>query len=138
MFAPRMVWRGINEQTIPLALSLLLDSLTRWNVETMCLAKAAGFRIPPLYSGIVRYIEEDYTSEHPEDWLDWIEVLRQGGGDCEDLACYRAAELRVSGETARAMFHRRPLRDGRTLFHIFVQRGSGALEDPSRILGMPG
>lgn len=138
MFAPRMVWRGIDNQTIPLALSLLLDTLTRWNVATMALARGVGLEVPPLYSGRLRYIEEDYTSVHPEDWLDWLEVNRQGGGDCEDLACYRAAELRLAGEPARAVFHRRPLPSGRTLFHIFVQRGDGSLEDPSRILGMPG
>jgi hypothetical protein len=138
MFMPRMVWSGINNETIPLALALLLSVLTRWNVITMRMARAAGMQIPPLYSGALRYIEEDYTSEHPEDWLDWVEVNQQGGGDCEDLAAYRAAELIVNGETARPVFHRVLLPDGRTLFHIFIERANGVLEDPSRLLGMPG
>lgn len=138
MFAPRMVWRGVNEQTIPLALSLLLSALTAWNVATMRRARAAGLVVPPLYAGHLQYIEEDYRSIHPEDWLDWLEVNLQGGGDCEDLACYRAAELQLAGESARPVFHRRAMRDGRTMFHIFVERGDGSLEDPSRLLGMPG
>ncbi len=134
-----MVWRGVSEKTIPRALCLLLDALTRWNFLTMRDARAAGILVPPLYGGRLRYIAEDYTSEHPEDWLDWLEVNRQGGGDCEDLATYRAAELQLAGETgARAVFHRKVLPDGRTLFHIFVQRGNGSFEDPSRLLGMPG
>jgi hypothetical protein len=142
MFMPRMVWAGIDDTTIPVALCLLLRAFTDWNVYTMRRARDRGVPAPPLYAaaraGLVRYIEEDYTSTHPEDWLDWREVLRQGGGDCEDLAAYRAAELQLQGEHAQAMFHRRVMSNGSTMIHIIVQRGNGRLEDPSRLLGMPG
>lgn len=130
MFRPRMVWGGIERWRDP-ALSLLLAMLTRWNRFVM-----KRTTVPPLYEAGVRYIREDYESVHPEDWLDCLEVLSQGGGDCEDLACYRAAELQLRGERARAVWHRRSLGNGRTLLHIFVERGDGTLEDPSRLLGM--
>lgn len=114
-------------------LSLLLHMMTEWNVFLM-----RRLNVPPLYRAGVRYIREDYESIYPEDWLDCIEIMSQGGGDCEDLACYRAAELRVRGERARTAFHRKRMPDGGQLVHIFVERANGALEDPSRLLGMEG
>ncbi len=142
VFRPRMVWAGIDDRTMPVALCFLLKSLTDWNVWSMRDALSQGRQVPSLYAaaraGAIRYIEEDYNSVHPEDWLDWQEVLIQHGGDCEDLACYRAAELIVSGEQATAMFARKILRNGQTMIHIIVKRGNGQLEDPSRLLGMPG
>ena len=96
----------------------------------------SGLPLPSLYGSGVRYIREDYTSEHPEDWLDILETIHQGGGDCEDLACWRTAELQHAGERARVVWHRRLIGPGQTLLHILVQRADGRLEDPSRILGM--
>lgn len=114
-------------------LAQLLDCLTRWNVDLMTHYRG---RVPPLYSAGVRYKRENYQGIHPEDWRDCLEVVRRGGGDCEDLACYRAAELRMQGEPARAMFVERETPAGGRLFHIVVQRRGGRLEDPSRQLGM--
>lgn len=147
MFTPRMLWRGTatDKEATNKALSILLKCMTDWNVYLMtrqCLPplKEAGVRcmprLPGLYDSGARYIKEDYDALHPEDWLDVLEVLAQGGGDCEDLACYRAAELQVQGEKACAVFHRKTLSGNRTLVHILVQRADGSLEDPSRRLGM--
>ena len=63
-------------------------------------------------------------------------------GDCEDLACWRVAELRMAGErnaTHAISVDDLPDRSGRivTTFHIFILRGDGRSEDPSRLLGMP-
>lgn len=133
MIRPRMVFSGATEERAPRALAVLLDAMTRWNLELMRENPGA---FPPLYEAGVRYQREDYKGAHPEDWRDAPEVLRRGGGDCEDLACYRAAELRAQGEAARAMFHAADRADGGRLFHIIVRRGDGSLEDPSRALGM--
>lgn len=129
-FKPRMVWRGFAHWRDE-ALSHLLGSLVGWN--RFLLSQAP---LPSLYGSGVRYIREDYTSEHPEDWLDILETIHQGGGDCEDLACWRTAELQHAGERARVVWHRRLIGPGQTLLHILVQRADGRLEDPSRILGM--
>ena len=133
MIRPRMVFSGATGERAPRALSVLLDAMTRWNTELM---REAPGTYPPLYGSGMRYQRENYSGPHPEDWRDAPEMLRRGGGDCEDLACYRAAELRVQGEPAKAMFHAAERSSGGRLFHIIVMRGDGSLEDPSRALGM--
>ena len=56
--------------------------------------------------------------------------------NCEDLACYRIAELRVRhGENALPYVTAKKIGTF-TLFHIQVEREDGSIEDPSRILGM--
>jgi hypothetical protein len=125
-----MTWDGAEGAFTPAALSLWLDSMVKWNrllIET--------HRIPELYSSGLRYQREDYDSVHPEDWRDAIAMLKHGGGDCEDLATLRVAQLQKAGEPARVVFVERPHAKGR-LFHILVERGDGTLEDPSRMLGM--
>jgi hypothetical protein len=89
---------------------------------------------PALYRAGVRYREEPQGAER---WRSIPWVLRAGWGDCEDLCCWRVAELRAAGERAfaRSAFKRRA---GGWLVHVFVERGNGTLEDPSRLLGMKG
>lgn len=86
--------------------------------------------VPPLYeSGIVyRSMPTDRRA-----WKTPAGVMRDGHGDCADLAAWRIAELRKAGK--RAGF--RILRTRRNgLFHIVVALASGRVEDPSRKLGM--
>lgn len=97
------------------------------------------YKLPPLYrSGVVYAREEAKACWRPtnggcEDWLSAQMVYEQRRGDCEDLACYRAAELIRRGERARAV----PIKT-RQGWHIVVRRGDGSTEDPSRMLGMHG
>lgn len=89
---------------------------------------------PSLYQSGVRYKREPKTLDH---WISIPFVLRRRFGDCEDLASWRAAELRVHGEDASAIpKHVKTWPDGSKLFHILVKRGNGRLEDPSKRLGM--
>lgn len=85
---------------------------------------------PSLYDAGVRYQREVGT----ERWLTPSQTFAAGRGDCEDLASWRAAELRVSGEDPEA--RARVLRSGPRTWHAVVERGDGTLEDPSRELGM--
>lgn len=80
---------------------------------------------PPLYDSGVRYRREP-TSARFENWWTIPDVLRAGYGDCEDLACWRAAEC---GGRAFAV-------EVPTGYHILVRRPDGRIEDPSRRLGM--
>lgn len=91
----------------------------------------AVFNLPPLYDAGVRYIREG--AQPREEWRSAVEVIEHGGGDCEDLATYRAAELQLAGEDARAIAVRSSLG-----WHIVVRRGDGTIEDPSARLGMLG
>lgn len=88
---------------------------------------------PWLYYSGVRYQAE---APGKEQWLTIPIVLAQGFADCEDLACWRVAELIVRrGERAKAIWSGRE-KNGRRLYHIRVQRADWRVEDPSLILGM--
>jgi hypothetical protein len=107
-------------------------------LEALALVDAIELRrdpsIPPLYASGCVYIKEPPGQD---DWLDISEIRRLGGGDCEDLVAWRVAELRAAGERARFDVERYLIgRD--TVFHIFVRRGDGSAEDPSKLLGMHG
>lgn len=57
--------------------------------------------------------------------------------NCEDLACWRAAELRVRfGVQATPTFTYKVRANGSYLYHITVRLPDGRIEDPSRRLGM--
>ena len=104
------------------AIEAALEGLVALNVERM-----ARRRYPPLYATKIRYRREPRGQE---DWQSADRVLAAGSGDCEDLAGYRAAELRIGGELAYAGVV--PIADGK--YHAVVYRGDGSIEDPSRVL----
>ena len=85
---------------------------------------------PPLYLSGVVYQREPSGSEV---WQTPYHALGTKAADCEDLSCWRSAELWALGETrARPTVKRISPR----LRHILVQRADGTIEDPSLILGM--
>jgi len=82
----------------------------------------------------VRYAEEPPGQE---DWQDIPTTMKLGWGDCEDLACWRAAELRVRHNVqAEPTFIWKLRANGGYLYHILVKYPDGRIEDPSRTLGM--
>lgn len=123
-----MPFEGERELSVALALLTVID---------VCQMKWR--KLPQLYRSGVYYEREDAKQcwlpmkGGCEDWLSAEQVIAQGKGDCEDLACYRAAELILKGERARAI----PIRT-RIGWHIVVRRADGTREDPSRVLGMHG
>lgn len=114
--------RGRSQKTI----LILLNALVAINIEWL----KEHPRTPPLYQSGIRYQHETV-----ENWQAIPELLASKRGDCEDLACYLAAELRVKGIAARP-FLKSKTRDGFTLFHVVVQLPNGQILDPSRRLGM--
>lgn len=101
----------------------------------MNMAYLSHHEVPLLYKSGLKY-EKDSA----DTFSDIPTILKAGVGDCEDLCAYRVAELRLFGEhRARcvALFQRndnnRPLPYN---IHILVMRKNGALEDPSKLLGM--
>ena len=100
---------------------------------------------PPLYKSGVRYRYQGTVQGMVtgiDHWWDVPTCLQYGEGSCEDLACWRAAELQLRGERgARPFVTQRPNHGtGQEIFHIIVIRGEGPRqgqrEDPSRLLGM--
>ena len=111
-------------------LRLMLLSLTE--INKMHLKADPG--IPLLYESGVRYEEEPPGQE---DWQDCLTCIKLRVGDCEDLACWRAAELQVRyGIMAQPTFIWKVRPNGGYLYHIQVKYPDGRIEDPSRRLGM--
>ena len=115
-------------------LRLFLEALTAANVAYL----QAHPDAPKLYASGVRYRTEKPKLKGtpiPEEWLSIPYVIRQGWGDCEDLACWRTAELLQQGVKAQPVFTFR--RVGRfSIYHIMVRLPDGTIDDPSRRLGM--
>jgi hypothetical protein len=134
LYAPHFQLRAfdtLTERAKEAALVHLLEALTAVNVSWLHEHGGA----PWLYESGVRYEEEPPGRD---EWQDIPETLLRREGDCEDLACWRLAELRVrSGEHA-VPFVKRSVHGPRTIYHVAVRRADGVLEDPSRILGMRG
>ncbi len=61
-------------------------------------------------------------------------VIGRGWGDCDDMAPYKAATLRVTGVDpgARAIVRK----SGPKRWHAIVERSDGTIDDPSRETGM--
>jgi hypothetical protein len=121
------------------SLQIMLWALVSWDVYLLQLYRKAGKPLPPIYTADVRYIREP---EGQEEWLDVMAVLKAKGGDCEDLAAWRCAELRVDGVPARPAWRHRIVENVDTkkqfsLYHIVVWTPSG-IDDPSARLGMGG
>jgi len=87
---------------------------------------------PRLYDAGVCYKAEPLGQER---WCDIPNVIKRRQGDCEDLACWRAAEIVAGGGVARPIFKLRVFGQFR-VYHILVQHGDGLIEDPSYVLGM--
>ena len=85
--------------------------------------------LPPLYESGARY-----RVTGSREWRFADQIASEGWGDCEGLAPYRTAELRISGEDPGARVA--TYRTGPTKFHAVVERSTGQIEDPSAILGM--
>lgn len=89
---------------------------------------------PELYSSSVLYKLEAKT----EIWQDIPTTLARGFGDCEDLACWRIAELQAQGINAMPYLTWRSRGNGSVVYHALVRHPDGLIEDPSRALGMHG
>jgi len=112
----------------------------RAQVETLARVNVAYLKrhpTPPLRKAGIRYIRErGLWGGRPrrERWQSIPEVLKNRGGDCEDLAAWRIAELRVRGIPAQARIET----NHRGGWHITVKiKGfPGWYCDPSKELGM--
>lgn len=113
-----------------LAITGLMDGLVTANRIWL----AAYRDTPALYDSPVLYQAEKQT----EIWCDIPTILEKGFGDCEDLACWRIAELRNQGINAMPFITWRdnPGKIGGTIYHALVRWPDGRIEDPSRALGM--
>jgi hypothetical protein len=132
LYAPHFQLRAFDTLTESArldALAHLLEALTLVNVAWLREQTGA----PWLYESGVRYEEEPPGRD---EWQDIPETIKRREGDCEDLACWRLAELRVRSLEDARPFVKCTVYGPRTVYHVAVRRSDGRIEDPSRVLGM--
>lgn len=139
-------FRPVTER-VPFVLSCLRSDFDREHVSDKCIKAClraltkhdvdwlrAHPSTPSVYASGVRYEEEPLGAD---DWADIPTCLKLMVADCEDLACWRAAELRVRHRIAAGPKSNRKHRPrGGLLYHIVTKYPDGRDEDPSRRLGM--
>ena len=114
-------------------LDILLDALVK--IDELYLRLTPG--TPHIYKSGVRY----YHYADREEWLAIPECLHEKIADCKSLCAWLVAEYHVSGIDPGARCCKKystiETDFGKLLlYHIQVQRSSGAIEDPSVQLGM--
>jgi len=97
---------------------------------------------PLLYGSGVKYFDDSHLDcwkgvcrTQEDDWQDVHTCIEKKYGDCEDLCCWRIAELWHRGIKAMPL-PRLERSEGGQLWHILVLWPDGREEDPSAILGM--
>ena len=105
----------------------LMEALVQINKMYLLMNK-----VPMLYDTNVIY-----KIEAGEIWKDIFNILKDGNGDCEDLACWRIAELQLAGISARPYIKWRKV-GGTWIYHALCWTPGNKIEDPSLALGMQG
>jgi len=141
-------------------LTLMLEGLIKvneWHIRRQMKKAMAGLGLPfPMLYDTGIYYQEDPPGQ--ENWRDCFAILEHfaktgKGVDCDQLVCWRVAELRCSGinaepvikwqnipqATARRLYPTMPIGpDGLWMVHCCVRFPNGDIEDPSKLLGMGG
>jgi hypothetical protein len=122
----------VNVPPAPGALEAMAEGLVRLNMWLFEAAeRRGGIELPPLYETGIVYRREPKGREWWETAADALGLVADRSGDCEDLAAFRAAELRYYEDVdARVKVIRTP----RGSFHAVVEHPDGTIEDPSRVL----
>lgn len=110
-------------------LDAALESVTRLNEQLLKEGKAPTFQ-EALKRG-VQWKPEPPGQEH----FDHAGIVaHRGHGDCDDLAPWEAASLRITGTDpgAKAVV----VRSGPQMWHAIVERSDGSIADPSKAAGM--
>jgi hypothetical protein len=113
-----------------LAIKDMMEALCKVNIRYL---QMYGERVPDIYKSGVVYDVEDGT----EEWLTIPYIMAAKWGDCEDLACWRAAELVVRHRVNAKPDVRARRINGVWRAHAIVRLPDGSTEDPSVKLGMP-
>jgi hypothetical protein len=73
-----------------------------------------------------------------ERFRDVGRIIERGRADCDNVATWRAAELRQNGIKADPYITWKKRSDGGFTYHVIVRWPDGTTEDPSLLLGMGG
>ena len=89
----------------------------------------------PDYPSVYAFARYEREPLGREQWQTADQLLRTRVGDCEDLASYQVAWLKVTGRDPHAKI---AIKRSSVGYHVVVKRGDGSIEDPSASLGMWG
>lgn len=117
------------DKVTPEALNGALEAVTRVN-ESLIGARHVPLAQDAIKRG-VRWSPEPFGEERFDNAAI---VVGRGWGDCDDLAPYEAASLRVTGADPGAFARVFP--SGPNRWHAVVQRSDGSIDDPSQWAGM--
>jgi hypothetical protein len=116
------------EHVEPSVINAALEAVTRLDHNMIASGDAPLF--DPSNPG-VKWRPEPMGDEHFDNAGT---VEQRGWGDCDDLAPWRAASLRATGEDPGAVAIVVP--SGPNMFHAIVRRSDGSNDDPSQDAGM--
>ena len=104
--------------------------------ETSVLRRELGLRAhKPGVAKVLKKVQEVFGGERFRD----VGVLvGRGKGDCDNIASWRAAELRQAGVKANPRIKGRKRPGGGTTYHVDVMWPDDSSEDPCLLLGMGG
>lgn len=106
-----------------------LEAVTRLNEQMITSGEV------PTFDRALRYGIQWRPEPPGEEHFDSADkVIKRKAGDCDDLAPYAAASLRVTGEDPGARAVVRP--SGPKRWHAIVERSNGSIDDPSLRAGM--
>jgi hypothetical protein len=104
--------------------------------EVAILRKALGAKaLMPSVAEVLSTVQAVLGGER---FRDVGRIIENGRGDCDNVACWRVAELRQSGIKASPYITWKPRLDGGVTYHVLVKWPDGTHEDPSLLLGMGG
>lgn len=115
----------------PDVLNAILEATTLANAKLLQNGEAPTVR-EAIRDGL-RWKPEDFADGEHFD-LAPVAAAR-GWGDCDDLAPWLAAEMRLRGDPGAAAVVRR---SGPKRWHVVVRDGAGVIHDPSKWAGMKG
>ena len=115
--------------TNPDVIDAALEAVTRTNEQLI-----RDGRVPTAAEAIAAGVKWRPEPPGDEHFDNAARVASRGWGDCDDLAPYHAASLRVTGEDPEA--RATVIRTAPKRWHAIVERSDGSFEDPSAEAGM--
>jgi hypothetical protein len=121
---------SVEPENVPERAALMVGDLVETLVARNMQLLAARPTFPKLALSLVAYVA------NPLLWQDAVSCLKAGKGSCQDLAAWRIAELRLSGEPDAGVHVEVRETETGPLHHVTVRRGDGRVEDPTKRLAL--
>jgi hypothetical protein len=114
-----------------------------WLAHVRALEDLVAWQLPLLYESGVRWAPEPWAPRQGrpsgvEEFAPPTWIYARGWGDCDDVAPWRSAERVLYGGLPLDAVVPIALPSSTGVHVVVYDRRDGSIEDPSRLLGMPG